>query len=351
VSASTAVRLPVREAERLFDASARGQEEMLGVLEGRPLLVVDLDGGAPVRLRVPTGLPAVVVGVGARAAPVGPGVDVALTAAEPPGPAWVRVPDEDEALDFLADRVTAAPIPAVTLVQVLRTGAGLDLAAALVVESLAYSALQAGPDHVAWVRSRQAPSAAAPGRGAAVELARRGSELTLTLARPERHNAYSAEMRDALAEGLAAAAADPTVESVSLRGAGPSFCSGGDLAEFGTRSDPATAHLIRTARSCARAIAALQVPVTAYLHGHCIGAGIELAAAADVVVADRSTRIALPELSMGLIPGAGGTATLPPRIGTARTAWLALTGATIDAATALQWELVDRIADDPSASY
>lgn len=75
-----------------------------------------------------------------------------------------------------------------------------------------------------------------------------------------------------------------------------------------------------------------------------VGAGIELAAFADRIVADPATRISLPELTLGLLPGAGGTVSLPRRIGRQRTAYLALTGSVIDASTALAWGLVDEIA-------
>ena len=107
---------------------------------------------------------------------------------------------------------------------------------------------------------------------------------------------------------------------------GPDFCSGGDLNEFGTLTDPATAHLVRTTRSAARLLGVVGDRVVAHLHGACVGAGIELPALAGRIVAAPDTRLQLPEVAMGLIPGAGGTATLPRRIGRHRTAWLALTG-------------------------
>ena len=84
--------------------------------------------------------------------------------------------------------------------------------------------------------------------------------------------------------------------------------------------------------------------VRAELHGACVGAGIELPAFASRVVAREDAFFQLPELSMGLIPGAGGTVSLPRRIGRQRTAWLALTGARLEAATALDWGLVDELA-------
>jgi enoyl-CoA hydratase/carnithine racemase len=86
--------------------------------------------------------------------------------------------------------------------------------------------------------------------------------------------------------------------------------------------------------------------IVVHLHGACFGSGIELPAFADRVVARPDTRIALPEVRLGLIPGAGGTVSLPRRIGRHRTAYLALSGSTIDAGTAMAWGLVDAIDDE-----
>jgi enoyl-CoA hydratase/carnithine racemase len=79
-------------------------------------------------------------------------------------------------------------------------------------------------------------------------------------------------------------------------------------------------------------------------HGPCVGAGIELAAFAGRVVASPGTTVRLPEVGMGLIPGAGGTVSIPRRIGRWRTLYLALSGRDLDAATAARWGLVDEIA-------
>jgi enoyl-CoA hydratase/carnithine racemase len=130
---------------------------------------------------------------------------------------------------------------------------------------------------------------------------------------------------------------------VILRGAGPAFCGGGDLAEFGTLPDPATAHGIRSTRSPGRLLAQCAERVRAELHGACVGAGIELPAFARRVVATRDAFFQLPELGMGLVPGAGGTVSLPRRIGRQRTAYLALSGLRLDADTAHRWGLVDEI--------
>ena len=83
------------------------------------------------------------------------------------------------------------------------------------------------------------------------------------------------------------------------------------------------------------------------MHGACVGAGTELPAFAAHVLARPDATFQLPEVPMGLIPGAGGTVSLPRRIGRQRTAYLAITGSAIDAATALAWHLVDRIEPAP----
>jgi len=250
---------------------------------------------------------------------------------------------DEEALGAVVRGIEHAPLAAAMLVQVLRATAGLAPAEALAVESMAYGALQAGPEHARWLADRSAARADAAPAAAVVAVHREADALVITLARPERHNAFSARMRDGLAAALGLAAYEPGI-AVVLRGAGPSFCSGGDLDEFGTRADPATAHLIRTTRSPARLLAAMRDRVEVELHGACIGAGIELAAWASRVRATEDAFMQLPEIAMGLIPGAGGTVSLPRRIGRQRTAELALSGRRIDAATAHAWGLVDGVA-------
>jgi enoyl-CoA hydratase/carnithine racemase len=162
------------------------------------------------------------------------------------------------------------------------------------------------------------------------------------LSRPDRRNALDALMRDAIAGALQVAVWDDTVQ-VIIDADGPSFCAGGDLDEFGTAPDPATAHLVRVTASPGRLLHQLRDRVTVRVHGDCVGAGIELPAFAGRVVAAPGSRFRLPEIAMGLIPGAGGTVSLPRRIGRARTAWLALTGTAIDAPTAASWGLVDEV--------
>jgi hypothetical protein len=315
-----------------------------GEVIGERLLVIDTGRPGSLRgLAVPVGYPAVVAAVHPDGAPDLPpdGADVALTTnPDPPAP-WVQVADVDQALDDLAARIDGAPGAAVTLVEVLRGGSGRPVEAGLVAESTAYSMLLAGPEFARW-RSARGPVPLRPVTGPAVLVDRSGPELHVRLNRPEVHNAYNRQMRDELCEVLAAALAEPGL-AVRLSGAGRSFCSGGDLDEFGTFPDPVTAHLVRTGRSPARLLAALADRTEAVIHGSCAGSGIELPAFAGTVKAHPDTRIWLPELAMGLIPGAGGTVSLPRRIGRARTAWLGLSGERLDAGTARRWGLVDEV--------
>lgn len=227
------------------------------------------------------------------------------------------------------------------LVDVIDATLELAVADALVVESLAYSLLLGSSTFRSWRRST--PRTARPAVPDPVTVARTGNRLEITLNDPRRHNAFSSAMRDALLEALDLVRVDDTIDWAELSGAGPSFCSGGDLDEFGTAEDMVAAHRIRVRHSVGLAVHELRDRVHPLLHGACIGAGIEIPAFADHLRARRDSWFALPELGFGLIPGAGGTVSIPRRIGRERFLELALTGRRIDAATALEWGLVDAL--------
>lgn len=276
-----------------------------------------------------------------RACPV---IGLGLRCATDPYAAGCDVVVADDAdAQRLLDNIERTPLAAMTLVQVLRATARLPLAEGLAIESLGFATLQGGPEFRAWLATRPRPVRAAPAGEPVVRIARRGAELTITLAHPARRNALSVELRDALAEALALVAADATIESALIHAEGPDFCAGGDLAEFGTAPDPVTAHAVRVTSMPAQALAVCRERVRFRLHGACIGAGLELAAFGRHVSAAPDTWFRLPELGFGLIPGAGGCVSLVRRIGRQRTAWLALSGRRIDAATALAWGLVDAV--------
>jgi enoyl-CoA hydratase/carnithine racemase len=314
--------------------------EELSAATGTPLVAVDLDGDQPGlldhdRAGALAALVCVVVGVGEATSP-GDGQLAQWCDLRVDGPAELAA---------IAATVAANPVASTALALLLRGGITRTIGEALAAESAVYSMLQAGPEFATWRahRPRRPPRADEPTEAVRVE--RHDDCLRLTLARPQVHNAFNVALRDQLVDGLRIAQADPSIRLVQLGGDGPSFCSGGDLDEFGSFSDPASAHLVRLTRSAGRIVAALAPRFETYLHGAAMGAGIEVPAFGGRIVAHPDTRIALPELSLGLIPGAGGTVSLPRRIGAQRTAYLALSGAAIDAATALEWGLVDEVRD------
>ena len=258
----------------------------------------------------------------------------------------VTVDSLPDALAELTERCVGRPHASSVCDDVLRAvnPVGPTLAA-IITESLAYSALQAGPEFACWLAQRgpvRMPEIADP-----VRLRRDGDTVHIELNRPQRHNAFSNDVRAALLEALTVAQLDPSVTGIRLRGNGPSFCSGGDLAEFGTLADPVSAHLARTRHSPALALDALTARLgrscRAEVHGRVLGSGLEMAAFCGRIEAHADSLFGLPELDLGLIPGAGGTVSVTRRIGRWRTAYLVLSGRTIGAATALEWGLVDRV--------
>lgn len=258
----------------------------------------------------------------------------------------VTVDSVQRALDELTERCQTWPQAAAVCDDVLRSfDPGGPTRAGVITESLAYSTLQSGGEFARWLADRG--PATAPLLPDPVQAHRDGNTLRVRFNRPQRHNAFSTDARGALLEALEVARLDPSVDEVVLGGNGRSFCSGGDLAEFGTLTDPASAHLARTRHSPALVLAELTERLgrrcRAEVHGQVLGSGLEMAAYCGWVRCDPDAVIGLPELALGLIPGAGGTVSITRRIGRWRTAYLVLSGHTIDAATAQTWGLVDEV--------
>jgi enoyl-CoA hydratase/carnithine racemase len=261
-------------------------------------------------------------------------------------PRTVTVPSIELALDGLAERIARWPIAATVCDDVLRA---VDVAApasvGLLMESLAYSTLQSGPEFARWLAERG--PATVPDIPEPVQADRDGDVLRVRFNRPRRHNAFSTDARAALLDALEVARLDPSVTEVALTGNGESFCSGGDLAEFGSLTDPATAHASRTRHSPALVLDEITTRLgqacRAEVHGQVLGSGLEMAAFCGHVTCRPGATLGLPELVLGLIPGAGGTVSITRRIGRWRTAYLVLSGKTINPATALDWGLVDEV--------
>jgi enoyl-CoA hydratase/carnithine racemase len=328
--------------------------------EGVAALVVDdedWDGPGlddPAILRALRAVPCVTVAVvrspelKPEAAGLVDGFDVVLSVGPDPEDRWV-VPGEEHVDEMVGELILAVeqnPKASLAMAQLLRSRAYQDVPSGLFAESAVYGLLQAGSEFKGWLREWRAGGRPRRPRerDAPVLVDHDGLLATVTLNRPHVRNAFNRAMRDALAEALRGAAYG-TAALVILRGAGPSFCAGGDLTEFGSMRDPTNAHVIRSTRS---------VPYWAWrgadwlraeVHGAAVGAGIELAAYAARVVAHPDAFFLLPEVAMGLVPGSGGTVSIPRRIGPQRTAFFALSGARLDVPTARRWGLVDEIDD------
>jgi enoyl-CoA hydratase len=176
-----------------------------------------------------------------------------------------------------------------------------------------------------------------------VRLQKIGAVAVLSLDRPATHNAYNTAMRDALYGALLAVRDDPEVRSLVLRGNGPSFCSGGDVAEFGTAPSPYAARRTRWRRDVWGALRALPKPTIAAVHGYAVGGGFEMAMLCDVCIAASEARFALPETGLAMIPGVAGTQTLSRLLGIGVASDLILSGRWLDARQAQRLGLVSRV--------
>lgn len=166
---------------------------------------------------------------------------------------------------------------------------------------------------------------------------------TLTLGRPEARNALSGALMRDLSAALERAEADPAVRVLILTGAGPAFCAGVDLKEFGRLdgpSDPAERP------DCWRAMDACEKPILGAINGPAITGGFELALACDLLVAGESARFADTHGRVGVLPGAGLSQRLPRAIGIHRAKYLSLTGNFLSASQAAEWGLVSHVVPD-----
>lgn len=254
----------------------------------------------------------------------------------------VLIDHEDEALG-LVERIDDKPMASSVFVQVLRATENMPMAQALTVESMAYATLQAGPEYTRWLARLKPQLEMQDDTGPAVVAEREGDDVYLELNRPANRNAMSVEMRDALNAELGKVLRDDDIRSVQISGRGKCFSTGGDLTEFGTVPDVATGHIVRGLSVPGALLAECAERVTVLLHGACIGSGLEFPAFAGQVTAKTITHFLLPEISMGLIPGAGGCISIARRIGRRRCAWLGLSGQRIKAQQALEWGLVDDV--------
>jgi enoyl-CoA hydratase/carnithine racemase len=180
-----------------------------------------------------------------------------------------------------------------------------------------------------------------------------GRVVTLTLNRPETRNALSEDMVEALVDGLRKSNADKSVSCVIIAAAGESFCSGGNLLEL--RDLTVTRKLTESELACWYQKGIQRIPATfheldvvtiAAVQGHAIGAGCDLAAMCDIRIAAPNASFAESFVRVGLISGDGGCWFLPRVIGLARAKEMMLTAQSVNAQKALDWGLVNAVADE-----
>jgi len=168
----------------------------------------------------------------------------------------------------------------------------------------------------------------------------RGAVAVITLDNPP-VNGLGHALRRGLVDGLDRAAADPAVQAVVLVGAGKGFSGGADIKEFGTPKMTAEPSL----HTVIRVVEASPKPVVAALHGVAMGGGLELALACHYRVAARGAQVALPEVKLGLLPGAGGTQRLPRAVGLETALNMIVSGTTVPAVQLEGTRLFDAIVD------
>ena len=178
-----------------------------------------------------------------------------------------------------------------------------------------------------------------------VEITRRGAVCELRLNRPDKRNALTLQMYGALHEALLEAEQDPAVRVVLFSGAGACFTAGNDLKDFlaGPAFDDPRHPTVRFVE----ALPVFSKPLVCAVHGPTVGIGVTMLLHCDLVLAaERSTRLMLPFVQLGLVPEAASTLLLPRRVGPQRAAELLLLGEPLDARTAHAYGLVNRVVDD-----
>jgi enoyl-CoA hydratase/carnithine racemase len=176
-----------------------------------------------------------------------------------------------------------------------------------------------------------------------VESSRDGHVALLRLNRPEARNALSPEMMEQLAGELERLDPDPEVRCVVIAGSEKVFAAGADIKAMSERSFAEA--LRHPAASFWRRLAAIKTPMIAAVSGYALGGGCELALACDMIVAAEGAQFGQPEITLGIIPGGGGTQRLARVLGKQRAMQLVLTGERFDAATALELGLVNEVVE------
>jgi enoyl-CoA hydratase/carnithine racemase len=180
---------------------------------------------------------------------------------------------------------------------------------------------------------------------------------TVTMARPDKHNALDQAMFEGLMDAAAQLAEDTSVRAVVLHGEGKSFCSGLDISSFmsgrggtGILLDRDSDRIANFAQRVSYDWSLVPVPVIAAIHGNCFGGGLQIALGADIRIAAPEAKLSVLEIKWGLVPDMGITQTLPRLVPIDVAKELTFTGRIVSGSDALALGLVTRNSDDPLAS-
>ena len=183
-----------------------------------------------------------------------------------------------------------------------------------------------------------------------IVLTRQGPVALITIARPDKLNAFDIDMLRALDDACSEIERDRSVRAALITGEGKAFSAGGDIKAWAALAPEAFGYdWVRYGHRVFGRLAELRVPLVAALGGHALGGGLELAAAADIRIAEPQVKLGLPETGLGMVPGWSGTQRLVRRFGAQVVRRMVLGGEVFTAAEAVALGLVDQIAETGSA--
>ncbi|HWD04097.1 MAG TPA: enoyl-CoA hydratase/isomerase family protein [Amycolatopsis sp.] len=178
-----------------------------------------------------------------------------------------------------------------------------------------------------------------------VHVENNGQVAVITIDRPDKYNAIDKAVAVGLIDALASAADDPRARAVVLTGTGRAFAAGADVRLYADASPAEFDEFTALCNTLCDRIAGSPVPVVAAVNGLALGGGFELVLSCDVVVAEPEAAFGLPEVSLGLLPGWGGTQRLTWLVGPNRARWLIMSGERLDARTAHRLGIVTHLSD------
>lgn len=179
-----------------------------------------------------------------------------------------------------------------------------------------------------------------------IKISVEGMVATITVARPEKLNAFDIGMLKELADACDAIEADTAVRVAILTGEGKAFSAGGDVKAWGGMEPNEFGHAwVRFGHRVFERLATLRMPLIAAVNGHALGGGLELAAAADFRIAENQVKIGLPEAGLGMVPGWSGTQRLVRRFGAQVVRRMLLGGEVFDANEACALGIVDQVVE------